>query len=145
MRIAKENASREGAAYIAFLGIFWGLMYSLDEILFQVWRNTGDLQRGIVVRELLPLAFLAFSIFVATRIGQTTYIGLALITLVGIPGWMMVRLYVDASQTADSFEINFSYGALAPSIISCVMLFAINQLTSHSSSPTRGGTADAAP
>ena len=129
MKITNENATREVFAYLVFLGVFWGLMYSIWEVESllelhdQAWITSWT-------RRSFHYVVLIVAVTIANRIGSISYLGLSLVALFGVYGLMQVLFFRDYRYIADSINFSPWYTYIYALALVSLVLYLVRHITS---------------
>jgi len=136
MKIANTNPKQEVLAYLMFMGVYWGFMYSVYgiesflELYDQAWITS-------LTRVSLDYLALVLAIMAANRIGSISYIGLSLISLFGVIGFHQVLFFRTLSSLAESVSFSPWYTLVPFIALVNFILFLVRYITNRSSALRR--------
>lgn len=113
--LAYKKPAREVFAGISLVLVFWLVMHIEGYLYLEGIHN----YRGALIHFLA----LIVALIVADWIGHISYVGVALIVLVGITGYLTADYYIYTVRNGGTFSFAPLYAYVFPSVFACMVMW----------------------
>ena len=120
IRLAHEKPARELFAGLSLVFVFWIIMH-IEGYLYLEGINTFQ-------TALIHFLALIVSLLVADQIGHISYVGVALIVMVGITGYLTTDYYIYTVRNGRAFSFAPLYAYIFPSLFACWTMWWIRRV-----------------